>query len=184
MSYPVPCPNIMPIFCQFFYKLVLVWCQFHMVEVKGGRLVSIGHHIARGQTMSDSDIQKLYIKRYCTKEISLLSYVLGSLIFLRFSSAFSSPIPTWQPSARRVLWDKKDTGINNRVQGHRIQILDKTSATNSLESLARHLQVVVPLRFRETLEIYQTRMEFLVVIPELWRKMMARYQLIKKNLRR
>lgn len=49
LTYPVPCPNIMPIFCQFFYKLVLVWCQFNMVEVKGGRLVSIGHHITRGR---------------------------------------------------------------------------------------------------------------------------------------
>ena len=34
------------------------------------------------------------------------SYVFGSLIFLRFSSAFSSPIPTWQPRASRVLHNK------------------------------------------------------------------------------
>ncbi len=53
----------MPIFCQFFYKLVLVWCQFDMVEVKGGRLVPIGHHIATGQTSSDSDTHK----RSCRK---------------------------------------------------------------------------------------------------------------------
>ncbi len=29
--------------------------------------------------------------------------VLGSLIFFKFSSAFSSPMPTWHPKARRVL---------------------------------------------------------------------------------
>lgn len=46
---------------------------------------------------------------------------------------------------------------------------------NSLQSLARHLQIVVPLWFRETLEVYQTRMEFLVVIPELCRKTIAGY---------
>ncbi len=32
-----------------------------------------------------------------------VSYVLGNLIFFRFSSAFSSPMPTWQPKAKRVL---------------------------------------------------------------------------------
>lgn len=42
--------------------------------------------------------------------------------------------------------------------------------TNSLKSLSRHLQVVVPLWFRKILEVHQTRMEFLVVIPELLRK--------------
>lgn len=57
--------------------------------------------------------------QFIQPEISLLPYVLGNLIFLRFSSAFSSPIPTWQPSARRVLWNT-DTGINNCAQGHKI----------------------------------------------------------------
>lgn len=52
LSYPVPCPNVMTIFCQFFYKLILVWCQFDMAEVKRGRLVSICHHIAKGQMES------------------------------------------------------------------------------------------------------------------------------------
>lgn len=50
LSYPVPCPDIVTIFCQFFHKLVLVWCQFDMAEVKGGRLVTIGHHIAKEET--------------------------------------------------------------------------------------------------------------------------------------
>lgn len=104
LSYPVPCPNVMPIFCQFFYQLVLVWCQFDMVEVKGGRLVCVAHHIARGQTEAHiqtsriGDVERLYTQK-CQ-----WSYVFGSLIFLRFSSAFSSPIPTWQPNANRVLW--------------------------------------------------------------------------------
>lgn len=114
--------------------------------------------------------------QFIQPEISLSPYVFGSLIFLRFSSAFSSPIPTWQPSARRVLWNNKDTGINNCVQGHKICPVTltslklkplRTTITNSLESLARHLQVVVPFWFRETLEVHQTGMEFLVVIPEL-----------------
>lgn len=35
-----------------------------------------------------------------------VAHVLGSLVLLRFSSAFSSPIPTWQPSANRVLWNE------------------------------------------------------------------------------
>lgn len=50
LTYPVPCPNIVSIFCQLFYKLVLIWCQFYMVKVKGGRLVSIGHHVAVKET--------------------------------------------------------------------------------------------------------------------------------------
>lgn len=42
----------MPIFCQFLYQLVLVWCQFDMAEVEGGRLIRIAHHISRGHTTS------------------------------------------------------------------------------------------------------------------------------------
>lgn len=42
----------MPIFCQLLYKLVLVWCQFDMAEVEGGRLICIAHHVSRGRTTS------------------------------------------------------------------------------------------------------------------------------------
>jgi len=59
--------------------------------------------------------------------------------------------------------------------------LYRNSTTNSLESLARHLQVVVPLWFRETLEVHQTRMKFLIVISELWRKTTVDYSQRKKR---
>lgn len=102
LSNSVPRPNVMPIFSQFFHQLILVWCQFDVAEVEGGRLVTVGHHVSGGKQACMNK------KRFCILEkFFFSSYVLGSLIFLRFSSAFSSPIPTWQPKASRVLWTQQ-----------------------------------------------------------------------------
>lgn len=121
LPYPVPRPNIMPIFCQLLYQLVLIGRQFDVVEIQGGRLVSATHHVAGGETnkhtRTDRNITKLHTaSQYIhMDQISFLTrntYVLGSLIFLRFSSAFSSPMPTWQPRAKRVLWDNRDASMS------------------------------------------------------------------------
>lgn len=65
------------------------------------------------------------------------------------------------------------TRITNNVQGHKRSpptFNPSTLTCYSLESLTRHLQIVVLLRFRQTLEVHQTGMEFLVIIPKLEEK--------------
>lgn len=119
LSYPIPCPHIMPIFCQFLYELVLVWCQSDVAEIQGGRFVCVAHHISRTHTTSFQTKRGDEAGGHTRSIIG--TYVFGNLIFLRFSSAFSSPIPTWQPSARRVL-EGIDTRINNRVRGIKIPL--------------------------------------------------------------
>lgn len=107
----------MPIFRQFFYELVLVRCQSDVAEVEGGGLVCIGHHISRIHTASFQT--KRGEEAGWEVQLLVLTYVFGNLILLRFSSAFSSPIPTWQPSARRVL-QGTDMGMSNRVRDIKI----------------------------------------------------------------
>ena len=46
LSDPVPGPNVVPVLCQFLHQLVLVGCQFDVVEVQRGGLVCVHHHIA------------------------------------------------------------------------------------------------------------------------------------------
>lgn len=48
--------------------------------------------------------------------------------------------------------------------------LTQTLVPDSLQRLARHLQVVVSLGLRERLEVHQTGMQFLVVVSELRRQ--------------
>lgn len=45
--------------------------------------------------------------------------------------------------------------------------LTQTLVTDSLQGLARHLQVVVSLGLREALEVHQTGMQLLVVVSKL-----------------
>lgn len=96
-------------------------------------------------------------------------HLLGSLIFLRFSSAFSSAIPTWQPSASSVLWGTTPWGSRRGCADPKPppRTPPLGFGVPSLERLPRHLQVVVALRFGEAVEIQQAGMELLRIVPDL-----------------
>lgn len=101
LSDSVPCPNIVPIFRQLLHQLVLIGCQFDMIEVQRSRFVPTAHHITDQET--EKYVNQNLIHLQDKSVFFRFTYVLGSLIFLRFSSAFSSPMPTWHPRAKRVL---------------------------------------------------------------------------------
>ena len=55
------------------------------------------------------------------------THVLGSFVFFRLSSAFSSAMPTWQPSARRVLGQGVGPGERVTPHGHPVPSLPSPS---------------------------------------------------------
>lgn len=103
------------------------------------------------------------------RETSLIAaHVLGSLVLFRFSSAFSSPIPTWQPKASRVLKNRPHSAsFRESPMGNNQR---RSSGADSLECLSWHCQVVVFLWFRKTLEVHQAGVQLLVVVTKLEQK--------------
>ncbi len=70
-----------------------------MVEVQRGWFISTGLHVTNRQCsvirMGPEEPFSQYMSQNENKSIKCVAaHVLGSLVLLRFSSAFSSPIPT------------------------------------------------------------------------------------------
>lgn len=114
---PKHCAHFQPIFPQADSGLVSVWRGWG----RGGPACNhCSSHIWR-KTSSFEKRKRKNTKSFCIlKKIFFPAHVLGSLIFLRFSSAFSSPMPTWQPRASRVLWTQPAN--NNSVEKRSIPL--------------------------------------------------------------
>lgn len=109
LSNPVSCPDVVSIFCQSLHQRVLIGGQFDVVQIQRSGFVPTGLHVTDKQEFMISERstgpnQKTEAEGEKNKKNKChVSHVLGSLVLFRFSSAFSSPIPTWQPRASRVL---------------------------------------------------------------------------------